>query len=50
MPITRNDVLRVQQELVGREIWRRTDRGWVIVYHQGTIVEREPTSSPTTTR
>ena len=22
-------------------IWRRTQRGWVIVYHQGTIVEAE---------
>lgn len=20
-------------------LWRRTDKGWVIVYHQGTIVE-----------
>lgn len=31
----------VQAERVTRRstIWRRTDQGWKIVYHQGTIVE-----------
>ncbi|HEX6549038.1 MAG TPA: DUF4440 domain-containing protein [Gammaproteobacteria bacterium] len=30
-----------QDERVTRRatLWRRTDNGWVIVYHQGTIVE-----------
>lgn len=33
----------LQGERVTRRatLWRRSDNGWVIVYHQGTVVERK---------